>query len=36
MHVDAHLLDGIGDVKPGEGKVSESPNKAPLGGGIAN
>jgi hypothetical protein len=27
MHVEAHLLDHVGDVKPGEGEVLESPTR---------
>jgi hypothetical protein len=26
MHVEAHLLDCVGDVRPGEGEVLESPD----------
>jgi hypothetical protein len=27
VHVEAHLLDHVGDVKPGEGEVLESPTR---------
>jgi hypothetical protein len=28
VHVEAHLLDSVGNVEPGEGEVLESPNQA--------
>jgi hypothetical protein len=31
VHVNAHLLDGVGDVRLGEGQVLESVVEAPLG-----
>jgi hypothetical protein len=31
MHVKAHLLDCIGDVRPGEVEVLKSPDQAPVG-----
>jgi hypothetical protein len=36
VHVKAHLLDDVGDVKSGEGKVPESPSKAPVGRHVAD
>ena len=31
VHVEAHLLDGVGDVEAGEGEVLESPDESPVG-----
>jgi hypothetical protein len=31
VHVEAHLLDHVGNVRYGEGEVLESPNKATIG-----
>jgi hypothetical protein len=31
MHVEAHLLDRVGNVGPGEGGVLESPSQAAVG-----
>jgi hypothetical protein len=31
VHVNAHLLDGVGDVRLGEGQVLESVVEAPVG-----
>jgi hypothetical protein len=31
MHVEAHLMDRVGNVKPSEGEVMESPNQATVG-----
>jgi hypothetical protein len=36
VHVEAHLLDHIGNVGPGEGEVLESPNKVAVGSRVAN
>jgi hypothetical protein len=36
VHVEAHLLDRVGNVGPGEGEVLESPNQAPIGSQVAN
>jgi hypothetical protein len=36
MQVEAHLLDCIGDVKPGEGEVMESPGQAAVGSQVAD
>jgi hypothetical protein len=34
MHVEAHLLDGIGDVRSSEDEVLQCPGKAPVAGRI--
>jgi hypothetical protein len=31
VHVQAHLLDGVGDVGPGEGQILEGVDQAPVG-----
>jgi hypothetical protein len=31
VHVEAHLLDRVGDIRPGEGEVLESPGHATVG-----
>jgi hypothetical protein len=31
VHVQAHLLDGVGDVRPGEGQILEGTGQAPVG-----
>jgi hypothetical protein len=31
VHVEAHLLDHVGDVRLGEGEVPKSPNQAAVG-----
>jgi hypothetical protein len=31
VHVKAHLLDRVGDVRPGEGEVPESPSQTTVG-----
>jgi hypothetical protein len=31
VHMQAHLLDGVGDVKPGEGEVLERAGQTPVG-----
>jgi hypothetical protein len=31
VHLQAHLLDGVGDVRPGEGEVLERADEAPIG-----
>jgi hypothetical protein len=36
MHVEAHLLDRVGDVKPGESEVLESPGQAAVGSRVAD
>jgi hypothetical protein len=36
MHVEAHLLDRVGDIKPGESKVLESPGQAAVGGRVTD
>jgi hypothetical protein len=36
MHVEAHLLDRIVDVRPGEGEVLESPGQAAVGNRVAH
>jgi hypothetical protein len=36
MHVEAHLLDCIGDVKPGEDEVLESPDQATIGSRVVD
>jgi hypothetical protein len=35
-HVEVHLLDHIGDVRPGEGEVLESPSQATVGSRVAD
>jgi hypothetical protein len=34
VHVEAHLLDGVGDVKPGEDEVLKCPSNTPVAGWI--
>jgi hypothetical protein len=34
--VEAHLLDGVGDVGPGEGEVLDGPSEAPIGCHVAD
>jgi hypothetical protein len=34
IHVKAHLLDYVGDVRPGEGEVLEYPSQAAGGSGV--
>jgi hypothetical protein len=36
VHVEAHLLDCVGDVGPGEGEVLESPSQATVGSQVTN
>jgi hypothetical protein len=36
MHMKAHLLDSIGNVRPGEGEVLEGTHKAAISSGISN
>jgi hypothetical protein len=36
VHVEAHLLDHVGDVRPDEGEVLESPGQATVGSRIAD
>jgi hypothetical protein len=36
VHVEAHLLDRVGDVRPSEGEVLESPSQAAVGIRVAN
>jgi hypothetical protein len=36
VHVKAHLLDGVGDVGPGEEEVLKGPGKTPVAGWIGN
>jgi hypothetical protein len=36
MHVEAHLLDRVGNVGPGEGEVLESPSQATVGSRVAD
>jgi hypothetical protein len=36
MHVEAHLLDHIGDVESGKGEVLKSPSQATVGGWVAD
>jgi hypothetical protein len=31
VHMQAHMLDGVGDVRPGEGEVLERAGQAPVG-----
>jgi hypothetical protein len=31
VHMQAHLLDGVGDVRPGEGEVLERAGQTPVG-----
>jgi hypothetical protein len=31
VHVEAHLLDRVGNVRPGEGEVLESPSQVAVG-----
>lgn len=34
--MEAHVLDGIGDVRPGEYEVLQRPGKTPIAGGISH
>ena len=36
MHMKTDLLNGICDVRPGEGEVLKSPSKAPVGSRVGN
>jgi hypothetical protein len=36
VHVEAHLLDCVGNVGPGEGEVLESPSQAVVGSWVAD
>jgi hypothetical protein len=36
VHVEAHLSDRIGNVRPGEGEVLESPSQAAVGSRVAD
>jgi hypothetical protein len=36
VHVEAHLLDRVGNVGPGEGEVLESPSQATVGSRVAD
>jgi hypothetical protein len=36
VHVEAHLLDRVGNVGPGEGEVLESPNQAAIGSRVTD
>jgi hypothetical protein len=36
MHVKAHLLNGIREVRPGEGEVLQSTGQTPKGSGICH
>jgi hypothetical protein len=36
VHVEAHLLDRVGDVRPSEGEVLESPSEAVVGSRVAD
>jgi hypothetical protein len=36
MHVEARLLDHVGNVEPGEGEVLESPSQVTIGSQVAN
>jgi hypothetical protein len=36
VHVEAHLLDRVGNVRPGEGEVLESPSQAAVGSRVAD
>jgi len=36
MHVKTYLLHGIGDARPGEGKVLKCTSKTPVGSGICH
>jgi hypothetical protein len=36
MQVEAHLLDRLGDVRPSEGEVLESPSQAPVGSQVTD
>jgi hypothetical protein len=36
VHMQAHLLDGVGDVRPGEGEVLERTGQAPVGRRISD
>jgi hypothetical protein len=36
VHVEAHLLNRVGNVRPGEGEVLESPGQTALGSRIAD
>jgi hypothetical protein len=34
--MEAHLLDGVGDVRPGEDEVLQCPSKTPIACGISH
>jgi hypothetical protein len=36
MHIKVDLLNGVGDVGPGEGQILKSTDKAPVGGGFTD
>jgi hypothetical protein len=36
VHVEAHLLDRVGNVGPGEGEVLESPSQVAVGSRVAD
>jgi hypothetical protein len=36
VHVEAHLLDRAGNVRPGEGEVLKSPSQATVGSRVAD
>jgi hypothetical protein len=36
VHVEAHLLDRAGNVRPGEGEVLKSPSHATVGSRVAD
>jgi hypothetical protein len=36
VHVEAHLLDCVGDVRPGEGEVLESPSQVAVGSRVVD
>jgi hypothetical protein len=36
MQVEAHLLNRLGDIRPSEGEVLESPNQAPVGSQVTD
>jgi hypothetical protein len=36
VHMEAHLLDRVGNIRPGEGEVLESPSQAVVGSRVAD
>jgi hypothetical protein len=36
VHVEAHLLDRVGDIRSGEGEVLKSPDQAAVGGRVTD